>query len=117
MYGENLSEDALRSLQLEQVALNQVTQRELLLQEAQKYDLRVSSQELISAIQESPQRNNRFDPEGYKQTLARAHLTPQEFEEQTEKSLLVNKLELDQTDCENKRSGTAQRLYRSERQH
>ncbi len=96
MYGENLSEDALRSLQLEQVALNQVTQRELLLQEAQKYDLRVSSQELISAIQEIPQfqRNNRFDPEGYKQTLARAHLTPQEFEEQTEKSLLVNKLEL-----------------------
>lgn len=96
MYGENLSEDVLKSLQLEQVALNQVTQRELLLQESQKYDLRVSSQELISAIQEIPQfqRNNRFDPEVYKQTLARAHLTPQEFEEQTEKSLLVNKLEL-----------------------
>ena len=96
MYGENLTSDMLKSLQLEQVALNQITQRELLLQEAQKYDLRVSSQELINAIQDIPQfqKNNRFDPELYTQTLARARLTPQEFEEQTERSLLVEKLEL-----------------------
>ncbi|GAK59961.1 peptidyl-prolyl cis-trans isomerase [Candidatus Vecturithrix granuli] len=96
MYGENLTSDVLKSLQLDQVALNQITQRELLLQEAQKYDLRVSNQELISTIQDIPQfqKNNRFDPDLYTQTLARARLTPQEFEEQTEKSLLVEKLEL-----------------------
>lgn len=96
MYGENLTNDVLRQLQLDQVALNQLTQRELLLQEAEKYQLRVSDQELIRTIQDIPQfqRNNRFDPEVYQQTLTRARLTPQEFEEQTEEGLLLDKLEL-----------------------
>ena len=96
MYGENLTDDVLKSLQLDQVALNQLTQRELLLQEAKKYDLRVSDEELINTIQDIPQfqRNNRFDPEVYQQILTRVRLTPQEFEEQTEKGLLVDKLEL-----------------------
>lgn len=96
MYGDNLTDDVLKSLQLDQVALNQLTQRELLLQEAEKYQLRVSDEELVSTIQDIPQfqRNNRFAPDVYQQTLARARLTPQEFEEQTEKGLLVDKLEL-----------------------
>ena len=95
IYGNNLTADMLQNLQLEQVALNQLTQRALLVQEAQKLNLGVSDKELVAEIQGMPQfqTNDQFDPNLYKNVLARARINPQEFEEQTIESLLVNKVE------------------------
>lgn len=96
IYGDNLTQDILKNLQLDQVAINQLTQRALLVEEAQRYGLRVSNEELVNAIKEIPQfqKDNRFDPEIYKTVLTQAlHVTPQEFEEQTVENLLVQKFE------------------------
>jgi len=95
LYGDNLSPEMLQNLQLEQVALNQLTQKALLVQEARARHLQVSDEELIHAIQKIPQfhANDQFDPAVYKSVLSRARITPQEFEAQTEETLLTGKLE------------------------
>ncbi|PIE34816.1 hypothetical protein CSA56_06680 [candidate division KSB3 bacterium] len=95
IYGNNLSPEMLQNLQLEQVALNQLTQKTLLVQEAKARHLQVSDKELVRTIQEIPQfhSNDRFDPAVYKNVLSRARITPQEFEVQTEETLLSEKLE------------------------
>jgi peptidyl-prolyl cis-trans isomerase D len=95
MYGDNLTRDVLENLQIEQTAINQLTQKALLVEEAQQYGLRVPNAELVNAIREIPQfqTNNQFDPDVYKNILSRARLTPQEFEDQTMENLLVKKLD------------------------
>ncbi|MBD3307323.1 hypothetical protein GF339_12855 [candidate division KSB3 bacterium] len=94
-FGATLTREDLENLQIHQIALNQLTQRELLVQEAEKYDLQVSDQELITAIQSMPefQTNNQFDPGRYESLLARARLTPKDFEEQMIENLLVQKMQ------------------------
>lgn len=96
VYGDNLTQEVLQSLQLGQVALNQLIQEVLLAEEAREnYHLAVSDEELVSTIQEMPQfqRNNRFDRDVYQDILERVRMTPEEFEEQTRQGLLVEKLE------------------------
>ena len=95
MYGDKLTPEAMESLQIEHVAINQLTQTALLVQEAQNYQLSVSDKELVSAIQEMPhfQKDNHFDTDLYKRILSQVNLTPQEFEEQTLEGLLVEKIE------------------------
>ncbi len=97
LYGDNLTRDMLKNLQLEQIAINQLIRKALLIEvAAQQYDLRVSGTELVNTIKEIPQfqRDNQFDPEVYKNILTRVlRLTPQEFEEQMTENLLLQKLE------------------------
>jgi len=99
VYGDNLTEEVLKNMQLEQTAIKQLTQRALLVEEAQRYNMHVSAEELVNAIREIPvfQKDNQFDPETYKNFLTRAlRLKPQEFqefEEQTAENLLVEKFE------------------------
>lgn len=96
LYGDNLTRDVLKNLQLEQMVINQLTQRALLVEEAQRHGLRVSKEELVNAIKEIPQfqKDNQFDPETYKMLLTRVlRVTPREFEEQTAENLLVQKVE------------------------
>lgn len=96
LYGDNLSEDVLKTLQLEQVALNQLTQNVLLAQTAKEYKISVSDEELIAEVHSIPsfQTNNQFDPTLYKNVLAQNRMTPETFEKQMESSLLIQKLEL-----------------------
>ncbi len=96
MYGDNLSEEVLKTLQLEQVALNQLTQNVLLAQKAKEYEIGVSDDELISEIQSMPsfQTNNQFDPNVYKNLLAQNRIVPEDFEAQIKSSLITKKLEL-----------------------
>ena len=94
LYGDKLTKDVAKNLQLEQVAINQVIQRTLLVTEAQRYGLRVSDAELVKAVREIPQfqRDNQFDPVTYKAVLARAGFTPESFEVQTLDNLLIGKI-------------------------
>lgn len=96
LYGDNLTEEALKTLQLEQVALNQLTQNVLLEQTAKKYGIDVSDEELIFEIHgmSSFQTNNQFDPTLYKNILAQNRIAPDNFETQVKSSLLTRKLEL-----------------------
>lgn len=94
-YGDNLTRDVLNNLQLEKIALNQLVQSALLVQEAEKYHLRVSADELVTMIRDIPdfQTDGLFDPEVYKTLLARARLTPQDFETRVTEDLLTQKIE------------------------
>jgi len=94
LYGDKLKTDALENLQLEQVAINQLIQRALLVEEAHKHGLRVSDPELVKTISEIPQfqQDNQFDPAVYKAVLANMGLTPEGFEEQTLENLLIGKM-------------------------
>jgi len=96
LYGDNLSEDVLKTLQLEQVALNQLTQGVLLEQAAKQYSIDVSDEELIAEIHgmSSFQTNNQFDPTLYKNILAQNRIPLEEFESQVKSSLVTQKLEL-----------------------
>jgi peptidyl-prolyl cis-trans isomerase D len=94
VYGDNLTPEMMKNLQLEQVALNQLTQNTLLAQEAERYKLSVSDDELVQAIHDMSQfqTDGKFDPALYRSTLERARLKTQDFEDQVEESLLVNKI-------------------------
>ena len=94
VYGDNLTPQMMENLQLEQVALSQLTQNTLLAQEAERYDLTVSDEELVQAIHDMSQfqTNGRFDPSRYTTTLERSRLNTQDFEAQIEQSLLVEKV-------------------------
>ena len=94
IYGDNLTPEMMQNLQLEQVALSQLTQNTLLAQEAERYKLTVSDEELVQTIHKMPQfqTDGQFDPIVYKSTLERARLNTQDFEEQIEQSLVVEKI-------------------------
>ena len=94
IYGDNLTPEMMKNLQLEQAALNQLTQNTLLAQEAERYKLTVSDEELVQAIHDMPQfqTNEKFDPALYTSTLERARLNAQDFEMQVGQSLLVEKV-------------------------
>ncbi|MCP4402383.1 MAG: hypothetical protein GY801_34390 [bacterium] len=94
IYGDNLTPQMMENLQLEQVALNQLTQSTLLAQDAERYNLTVSDEELVQAIHDMPQfqTNEQFDPSLYTSTLERSRLNPEDFEAQVEQSLLVEKV-------------------------
>ena len=87
MYGDNMTPEMASSLQLDQVAMNQLTQRVLLAQEAQNYQLYVSDEELIQAIWDMPQfqTNGRFDRELYEKLLGRLRFTPQNLKTRQKK--------------------------------
>lgn len=96
IYGDNLTDDVLKTLKLDQAALQQLTENILLAQQARAYNISVSDEELVTAIQKMPQfqTNNQFDGALYKKLLARIRTTPQEFENQTESELLREKMRL-----------------------
>lgn len=93
-FGNNLNDELIESLQLSKKALDQLVDRKLLLQAAEKLDLRVSDEELarsirdISAFQEAGVFNSRR----YQILLGRNNLTPEDFEASQRDLLLIEKL-------------------------
>jgi len=94
-FGDALNRDLLESLNLKEQALEQLINRRLLLQEADRLGLRVSDDELIRAIQgvSAFQENGRFSSRRYQRMLALNRMSPEMFEESMRQELLVEKMQ------------------------
>ncbi len=95
VYGERFTEEMAKKLNLKEKAVKDLTNRLLLLQEAQRLGLKVTSEELQASIHEISafQKDGVFDKATYVRALQRARLTPNEFEANQKQALLLNKLQ------------------------
>jgi peptidyl-prolyl cis-trans isomerase D len=80
--------------EIKRIALQRLIQRELLLQLAEKEGLQVSDWAVAKAIEEMPifQENGKFSIKLYKEFLKAQGLTPETFENEVRKDLLVQKV-------------------------
>jgi peptidyl-prolyl cis-trans isomerase D len=96
-YGGNISDQMLKQLGIDQQILQQMVDENAALAEARRRGLTVTDDEVTQRILSLPafQENGRFIGEArYRQILGmqRPALTPEEFEEQVRKSLVIDKL-------------------------
>ena len=91
---KDFNENWIKRLNLKQTVLDQLIERRLILQEAQKMGLKVSDTELWQRITSYRvfQRNGQFDPNQYKSVLARYHYTPVQFETSLREDMLISRL-------------------------
>jgi peptidyl-prolyl cis-trans isomerase D len=94
IYKDKFTEDVAKSMGLDRLALDSLTEKELVLADAQRRKIRVSEEELLSNITKYPafQKDGKFDPDQYKFVLARNQLTAHEFEKSIQEELLIQKL-------------------------
>lgn len=94
-FGNNLSEELIQTLQLRKRALDQLIDRSLMLQAAEKFKLTVSDEDLAESIRNIPafQTAGVFDSRRYINALNSNKLTPETFEVQQRDSLIINKLQ------------------------
>lgn len=93
-FGNNLNDDLLKSLQLPQMALDQLIDRALLRQAAERMSLAVTDEELAQSVRAIPafQSNGAFERRRYQQVLSLNRMTPEAFEAGQRESLLIEKL-------------------------
>jgi peptidyl-prolyl cis-trans isomerase D len=93
-FGNRLTDEMLEMFQVEKQALETVISETLLLQEAKKLDLRVSSKELADAIKKITafQRAGIFDNRLYQRILSLNRIAPEEFEKAQKDGMLVDKV-------------------------
>ena len=93
-FGSSLNDGMIKMLQLKKQAVDQLVNRAILLQEADKLGLKVSNAEVAESIMQIPvfQNNGAFDNHRYIQILSQLHLTPEEFEVEQKDNLLGQKL-------------------------
>jgi peptidyl-prolyl cis-trans isomerase D len=93
-FGNSLSEDLLKSLQIPQMALDQLIDRALLRQAADRLKLEVTDEELAGAVRSVPafQSGGSFDRRRYQQVLSMNRMTPESFEAGQRDTLLLEKL-------------------------
>jgi peptidyl-prolyl cis-trans isomerase D len=93
-FGNNLNDELLKSLQLEQKALDQIVDNILIRQAASDLDIRVSDQDLSQSIRSISafQVAGVFNPRRYQWVLDQNNLTPESFELSQRDALLAQKL-------------------------
>jgi peptidyl-prolyl cis-trans isomerase D len=93
-FGSSLNDDMIEMLQIKKQALDQLIDRKLLLQEAERLKLRVSDAEVADSIMNTPvfQTNGTFDNRRYRTILSQVRLAPEEFEAEQKNVLLGEKL-------------------------
>lgn len=93
-FGQSLNEEMIALLQIRRQALDQLIDRALILQEANRLNLRVSDAEVAESIINSPvfQHNGVFDSRRYRALLGQIHMTPEEFEAEQKRVLLSEKV-------------------------
>ena len=94
-FGNNLNDELIQALQLRKRALDQLVDRALMLQEAEKLKIQVSDDELAQTIRNirAFQTAGVFDNQRYLNTLSRTKLTPETFEEQQREAMIIDKLQ------------------------
>lgn len=93
-FGASLNDSMLEMLQVKRQAVDQLVNRALMLQEAQRLGLGVSDSEVADFIRKIPafQTNGTFDSHRYRSLLSSVHLSPEEFEAEQKNALLIEKL-------------------------
>lgn len=93
-FGNALDEKLLKTLNLRKQALDQLINQRLLLQAADRLDLQVTDQEVVSTIQniKAFQEDGRFSARRYQRVLAANRLTPEAFEANMRMDLLASKV-------------------------
>jgi peptidyl-prolyl cis-trans isomerase D len=93
-YGGQLNDELIEMLQLREQAMDSLVNQKLMELEAKKLDLRVPDQELAEYIRniEVFQNEGVFDSRRYREILGRIRMTPEQFEQEQRKSLLIQKL-------------------------
>lgn len=92
-HGEELTPDALK--QIRQDVVQSLIQQTVFYQEAKRYGIRVTDQELAQSLASVPafRKDGRFDPQTYVQTLHFAlHTTPEDFEDAQKKQIAISRL-------------------------
>ena len=94
-YGENLTEEQLKKLNLKQVAVDNLINQAIILQKAKDLNIEVSDEEVRNFIFSIPtfQRNDVFDNRVYQQVLRSLKMTPEEFEVSQKMGMIVAKIE------------------------
>ena len=94
-FRNQFSDEIIKKLNLKTQALEALIQKKLLLQEAEKQNLRISDTELISYIKGLPvfQSDKKFSEKTYRNYLQFQHMTPGEFEDNQRENLVLSKLE------------------------
>ena len=107
-FKNQFSDEMIKKLDLKNQALEALIQKKLLLQEAEKQNLRVSDTELISHIQglQVFQSEKKFSEKSYRNYLQFQRVTPGEFEDNQRENLILTKLE--------KLFGTSSKVSQSE---
>jgi len=93
-FGNNLNDDMIKTLNLEQQALDRLINRRLLLQKAQELKLQVTDEELADAITAigAFQAAGVFNNRQYQRVLSNYRMTPEMFEQMQKQSMLIEKL-------------------------
>ena len=93
-FGNNANEELIKSLQLEQKALDQLIDNILMRQAASELNIRVSDEDLSRSIRgiSAFQVAGVFDPRRYQVILSSNNLTPESFESSQRDALLIQKL-------------------------
>jgi peptidyl-prolyl cis-trans isomerase D len=93
-FGSSLNDGMIEMLQVKKQTIDQLIDRAILLQEANKTGLQVSDAEVAQRIMDTPifQDNGTFDKRRYINILSQVHLTPEEFEVDQKNVLLGQKL-------------------------
>ena len=94
-YGENLTEEQLKKLNLKQAAVDNLINQAVILQKAKELSIEVSDEEVRNFIFSIPtfQRNGVFDNRVYQQVLRSLKMTPEEFEVSQKMGMTAAKIE------------------------
>jgi peptidyl-prolyl cis-trans isomerase D len=93
-FGDNVNEDMLKTLNLKEQAINQLVDRRVILNAAEKMGFEVTDEELSASIAAIPafQSQSGFDTRAYQAVLNRLGLTPETFEASQREDLLIQKM-------------------------
>ena len=91
--GQPMSPEMEKQLGLKKMALDNVINNRLILKEAEKMGIKVSDDELASAIQSMPdfQKDGVFSRDLYYAVFKNLRIQPSEFEEQQKREMILNK--------------------------
>ena len=94
-FGSSVNDEFIQTLQLPKRALDQLIDRALMLQAAEKLKIQVSDEELARAIGSiAPfQTAGVFDNQRYLNALSRTQLSPETFENQQREAITISKLQ------------------------
>ncbi len=93
-FGNNLSEDMIKMLQVKKQAMDRLIGQTVILQEAESLNIKVTNDELKDAIRSMTvfQKNGVFDSATYQTLLNRIQMSPEKFEDDQKRQILTNKL-------------------------
>ena len=94
-FGNNVNDELMQTLQLPKRAMDQLIDRALMLQAAEKLKIKVSDEELAQSISNigAFQTAGVFDNQRYLNALSRNQLSPETFENQQREAIAINKLQ------------------------